>query len=92
MSARLDDFQARLLDFVADHIYPNEPCFFIEGERFGFWSVLSVVAELKVKARAAGLWNLFLQAHYEEAGQMSNSSARCRLDSRQRSTTITIGD
>jgi acyl-CoA dehydrogenase len=70
MSARLEDLRARLLDFMADHIYPNEPRFFAEGERLGPWSVLPVVEELKAKARSAGLWNLFLPAHHE--GGLSN--------------------
>lgn len=70
MSARVEELRARLLDFMADHIYPNEARFFAEGERLGPWAVLPVVEELKLKARAEGLWNLFLPVHHE--GGLSN--------------------
>src|SRR3954467_6438714 len=56
-SARLAE---RLTAFMAEHIYPNERRYYLEAERLGPWSVYPVVEELKPKARAAGLWNLFL--------------------------------
>ena len=41
------------------HIYPNERRFQDECER-NRWMPTAIVEELKLKARAAGLWNLFL--------------------------------
>jgi acyl-CoA dehydrogenase len=56
---KVKDLQRRLQAFLDEHIYPNEQRFNdqIERER---WSPTQVIEELKPKARAAGLWNLFL--------------------------------
>lgn len=57
-------FQARLTDFMNEHIYPNESRFFAEiaahRARGNAWVPTTLIEELKPKARAAGLWNLFL--------------------------------
>ena len=57
---KVRDLEVRLSEFMEEHIYPNEPRFYRESEDLGPWKVQPVVEELKVKARAAGLWNLFL--------------------------------
>ena len=61
---KVKDMQARLLAFMDAHIYPNEARYLqeIEANRAGgnAWQVSKVIEELKPKARAAGLWNLFL--------------------------------
>jgi acyl-CoA dehydrogenase len=57
--ARSKDLQQRLQAFMAEHIYPNERRF--EEEVWAKrWSPALVIEELKPKARAVGLWNLFL--------------------------------
>jgi acyl-CoA dehydrogenase len=57
----------RLYAFMDEHIYPNEKRFYqeIENDR---WSPTRVMEELKPKARAAGLWNLFLPDDENGAG------------------------
>lgn len=57
---RVVDLQQRLTAFMEEHIYPNEERHLKEAETLGPWKVLPVIDELKPKARAAGLWNLFL--------------------------------
>ncbi len=56
--------QAKLIAFMDEHIYPNEYRFHqevLENRRKGNpWVPTKIVEELKPKARAAGLWNLFL--------------------------------
>ena len=56
--------QARLLAFMEEHIYPNEARYIeeISANRASgnAWKVSQLIEELKPKARAAGLWNLFL--------------------------------
>ena len=63
-SPRTLELQAKLQRFMDDHIYPAEAHYTAEieantkaGKR---WTPLQVIEELKVKARAQGLWNLFL--------------------------------
>jgi acyl-CoA dehydrogenase len=59
-SEKVKDLQRRLTAFMDEHVYPNEATFrrqIAEGDR---WQPTAIVEELKPKARAAGLWNLFL--------------------------------
>ena len=58
-SARTKDLQQRLRAFMDEHIYANERRFEGESQR-SRWLPSKVIEELKPKARAAGLWNLFL--------------------------------
>ncbi|MGB8064535.1 MAG: acyl-CoA dehydrogenase family protein [Candidatus Sulfotelmatobacter sp.] len=58
-SDKVKDLQGRLQVFMDEYIYPNEQRFCDEIERKR-WSPTRVIEELKPKARAAGLWNLFL--------------------------------
>ena len=66
-SAKMKDLQKRLLLFADEHIYPNEQRFYDELDR-DRWTPTRVVEELKPKARAAGLWNLFLPDNEHGAG------------------------
>jgi acyl-CoA dehydrogenase len=52
--------QEKLLRFMDEHVYPNEERFHREVAEGDRWQPTAVVEELKKKARAAGLWNLFL--------------------------------
>ncbi|WP_035026903.1 acyl-CoA dehydrogenase family protein [Gemmobacter nectariphilus] len=67
-SARVIDLSARLTAFMEEHIYPNEARFYREAEELGPFSTYPVIEELKPKARAAGLWNLFLPESDRGAG------------------------
>ncbi|HZU32723.1 MAG TPA: acyl-CoA dehydrogenase family protein [Candidatus Angelobacter sp.] len=66
-SNKVKELQKRLSAFMDEHIYPNERRFYqeIECDR---WTPPLVVEELKPKARAAGLWNLFLPESEYGAG------------------------
>jgi acyl-CoA dehydrogenase len=66
-SSRAKEFQQRLDAFMAEHIYPNEVRLHDELERER-WQPPPVMEELKPKARAAGLWNLFLPDNKFGAG------------------------
>jgi acyl-CoA dehydrogenase len=50
----------QLRAFMQEQIYPNERRYYDEAERLGPSAVYPIVEELKPKARALGLWNLFL--------------------------------
>lgn len=62
--------------FMEKHIYPNESRYYQESEKVGPWAVTSVIEELKPKARAAGLWNLFLPPDHGEEGLSNLDYAR----------------
>jgi acyl-CoA dehydrogenase len=66
-SARTKDLQQCLQAFMGEHVYPNEQRFEVEVRR-NRWSPSRIVEELKPKARAAGLWNLFLPGDPGGAG------------------------
>ena len=59
-SSKILALQRRLATFMDEFIYPHEQRHADEAEKLGPWKILPVVEELKVKAREAGLWNLFL--------------------------------
>lgn len=67
-SSRSVALAERLRAFMAEHVYPNERRFFLEAERLGPWALYPVVDEIKAKAKAAGLWNLFLPGQEVEGG------------------------
>src|SRR5262250_3578375 len=66
-NSKVKDLQQRLQAFMDEYIYPNEQRFYDEIER-DRWSPTRVIEELKPKARAAGLWNLFLPDEKYGAG------------------------
>src|SRR6266581_3625828 len=67
ISGKVKDLQGRLQAFLEEYIYPNERRFHDEIAR-DRWSPAGIVEELKPKARAAGLWNLFLPNDEHGAG------------------------
>ena len=74
VSEKTRELQQKLNAFMSEHIYPNERLYEdqIEASR---WTPTSIVEDLKPKARAAGLWNLFLPEDENGAG-LSNLCAR----------------
>jgi acyl-CoA dehydrogenase len=66
-SSKVKDFEQRLVAFMDEHIYPNEDRYHHEIEQ-NRWQPVKVIEELKPKARAAGLWNLFLPHDDHGAG------------------------
>jgi acyl-CoA dehydrogenase len=63
-SDKVKNLQQRLRAFMQEHVYPNEARFFqeVEANRAAgnAWVPTALIEELKPKARAAGVWNLFL--------------------------------
>jgi len=59
-SEKTRDLQKRLLDFMRENIYPNEQRFHEEINSDNRWQPSALIEELKIKARDADLWNLFL--------------------------------
>jgi acyl-CoA dehydrogenase len=74
-SEKVVALQTRVTAFMDEHIYPNEARHHHEieantaaGKR---WTPLKLIDELKEKARAAGLWNLWWPKAF--GGQLSNT-------------------
>jgi len=71
-SPKVKELQKRLTAFMDEHIYPNEATFAAEiaqnRKNGNAWIPTKIIEELKVKARAAGLWNLFLPESSRGAG------------------------
>jgi acyl-CoA dehydrogenase len=60
-SARTKDYLKRLAAFMDEHVYPNERTFAEQlHAQPSRWQIPPIIEELKVRARAQGLWNLFL--------------------------------
>ncbi|WP_420476572.1 acyl-CoA dehydrogenase family protein [Noviherbaspirillum sp. ST9] len=71
-SDKVKDLQKRLNAFMDEHVYPNEATFHKEidanREKGNAWIPTKIMEELKDKAKAAGLWNLFLPESDKGAG------------------------
>jgi len=69
---KVEDLRRRVQAFMDEHVYPNEKRFTAEVEensRAGRrWTPTRLIEDLKPKARAAGLWNLFLPDSNRGAG------------------------
>jgi len=78
-SAKVKDLQQRVGAFMDEHVYPNEARFHEEiaaNRRAGnAWVPTRVVEELKQKARAQGLWNLWLPESEFGAGLTNHEYA-----------------
>src|SRR5256885_16945009 len=75
-SPKTAELLQRLNAFFAQHIIPNEERYHHEMAAFRRagdpWQTPAVVDELKVVARKAGLWNMFLPHPYKGEGGTSN--------------------
>jgi acyl-CoA dehydrogenase len=60
LSPRAQDYRARLAAFMDEHVYPHETTYRTQGQTADRWQPRPIVEELKARAKAAGLWNLFL--------------------------------
>ena len=67
VSRKSRDYLGRLGAFMDEHVYPNEERYYLQpaGSR---WDEPLFLEDLRHKARAAGLWNLFLPDSQRGAG------------------------
>ena len=59
-SNKVKDLQDKLTNFMNEHVYKNEAVYKEEVEKGGRWCVPKIMEDMKSKAKAQGLWNLFL--------------------------------
>ncbi|GLX81738.1 acyl-CoA dehydrogenase family protein [Thalassotalea eurytherma] len=64
-SEKVQQLLSQVIDFMEEHVYPNEQLMHeqVEQDR---WSTPPLLQALKAKAKAKGLWNLFLPISYGE--------------------------
>ncbi len=68
-SAKVEALRARLIDFIDNEVTPGEAVFHAQLEASDDrWTCPAIMAEMKTKARDAGLWNLFLPESERGAG------------------------
>jgi len=67
-TAKAEELRQRLLRFMDEHIYPNEAALLEHEQGPDRWQPPALVETLKEKARAEGLWNLFLPESEHGAG------------------------
>ena len=70
-SDRAKDLHKRALQFAQQQVAPAESVFAAQVNEGDRWKVVPVMEELKKKARAQGLWNLFLPDS-ERGGGLTN--------------------
>ncbi len=59
-SIKTNKLQNQIEAFMDEHIYPNEKAYHDEINSGDRWQPLQLIEDLKQKAKAEGLWNLFL--------------------------------
>ena len=58
-SPKVQELRQRLIAFMEEHVYPSEPKWEAHVRSERRWEPVPVIEELKAKAKAAGLWNLW---------------------------------
>ncbi len=59
-SDKVKYLQQKLSAFMDEYIYPNEATYYEQNYTGERWKVIQIIEDLKPKAKAEGLWNLFL--------------------------------
>src|SRR5512134_103462 len=71
-SPKVKELRGRVDAFMQQHVFPNERRFYDEVEentrKGARWTPTKIVEQLKARARAEGLWNLFLPESTHGAG------------------------
>jgi acyl-CoA dehydrogenase len=60
MSDRQREWLERVSSFMTKHVRPAAPIYRQQDEAGERWKVIPIVEELKAKAKAEGLWNMFM--------------------------------
>ncbi len=68
-SPKVQELQTKLTAFMNEYIYPNEKTVYAQLNEGDRWQPIPIIEELKPKAKAAGLWNLFLPIDSDPDGR-----------------------
>ena len=64
-SPKTKEYMERVDAFMQEHVFPNEETYERQHDEVGRWNVPPILEDLKQKAKAEGLWNLFLPPNPE---------------------------
>ncbi|MEL6662762.1 MAG: acyl-CoA dehydrogenase family protein [Pseudomonadota bacterium] len=64
-SPKTKEYMERVDAFMQEHVFPNEETYEAQHADVGRWAVPPILEEIKAKAKADGLWNLFLPPNAE---------------------------
>ena len=72
LTERQTYWRDRVRDFIETHVRPRDHDYHAQQKEGGRWKVLPVVEEEKARAKAAGIWNLFMpptagRAHVDDS-------------------------
>ncbi len=68
-SPRTKEYMERVDAFMQAHVFPNVETYEAQHAEIGRWAVPPILEEIKAKAKAEGLWNLFLPPNSEHDTQ-----------------------
>jgi len=60
MSAKQQEWLERVRSFMTKHVRPAVPIYKQQDAEGGRWKVIPILEDLKAKAKAEGLWNMFM--------------------------------
>jgi acyl-CoA dehydrogenase len=80
MSERQKHWRDRVMAFMDAHVYPAVETYDRQDEAGDRWKVIPVLEELKAKAKAEGLWNLFLPPSPEHDEDEFHGAGLSNLD------------
>ncbi|HXI06864.1 MAG TPA: acyl-CoA dehydrogenase family protein [Bradyrhizobium sp.] len=66
LSAKQKEWLERVQSFMTRHVRPAVPIYRKQDEEGPRWKVIPILEELKAKARAEGLWNMFMPPNPHE--------------------------
>ena len=60
MSSKQKEWLDRVQSFMTKHVRPAVPIYKQQDEEGPRWKVIPILEDLKAKAKAEGLWNMFM--------------------------------
>ena len=63
LSERQTHWRDRVRDFIEENVRPNMETYRAQDAEGDRWKVIQIVEDMKAKAKAKGIWNLFMPPH-----------------------------